>query len=107
MTENSDHTAAVAGRRPFNLALGIERFGLLPLRAPIPALIIFALIALAAGFGVTRLKVDDSLSQLFRSDTPEFRQYEEVTRRFPSAEFDVLITPDQTVTFQGELKRIQ
>jgi hypothetical protein len=36
-------------------------------------------------------KVDDSLSQLFRSDTPEFRQFEEVTRRFPSTEFDVLV----------------
>ena len=31
-----------------------------------------------------------SLSQLFRSNTPEFKQYEEVTRRFPSSEFDVL-----------------
>src|ERR1700730_10546005 len=30
--------------------------------------------ALAAGFGVARIKVDDSLSQLFRSDTPEFKQ---------------------------------
>ena len=26
---------------------------------------------------------------------------------FETAEFDVLITPDQTVTFQGELKRLQ
>jgi hypothetical protein len=26
---------------------------------------------------------------------------------YETAEFDVLITPDQTVTFQGELKRIQ
>lgn len=41
--------------------------------------------------GLTRLKVDDSLSQLFRSDTAEFRQYEEVSRRFPSSEYDVLI----------------
>ena len=31
------------------------------------------------------------LSQLFRSDTPEFKQYEEVTQRFPSSEFDVLV----------------
>ncbi len=38
-----------------------------------------------------RIKVDDSLSQLFRSDSPEFKQYEEVTRRFPSTEFDVLV----------------
>ena len=41
--------------------------------------------------GIERLKVDDSLSQLFRSETAEFRQYEEVTRRFPSSEFDVLV----------------
>src|SRR6476620_5048509 len=54
------------------------------------ALVVIAL-AIAAGFGVARIKVDDSLSQLFRSDTPEFKQYEEVTRRFPSSEFDVLV----------------
>ena len=46
---------------------------------------------IAAAFGIARIKVDDSLSQLFRSDTPEFKTFEEVTRRFPSNEFDVLI----------------
>ena len=54
------------------------------------ALILLAL-AVGAAFGVTRLKVDDSLSQLFRADTPEFHQFEDVTRRFPSNEFDVLV----------------
>jgi hypothetical protein len=28
---------------------------------------------------------------LFRSDTPEYKQYEEVTKRFPSSEYDVLV----------------
>jgi predicted RND superfamily exporter protein len=46
---------------------------------------------IAAVFGLERIKVDDSLSQLFRSDTLEFKTFEEVTRRFPSNEFDVLI----------------
>jgi predicted RND superfamily exporter protein len=46
---------------------------------------------IAAAFGIMRIKVDDSLSQLFRSETPEFKTFEEVTRRFPSNEFDVLI----------------
>ncbi len=41
--------------------------------------------------GVSRIRLDDSLSQLFRSDTPEFKQYEAETRRFPSTEFDVLV----------------
>src|SRR5207237_9583868 len=51
----------------------------------------FVVGSLLCALGLGRIKVDDSLSQLFRSDTPEFRQFEEVTRRFPSAEYDVLI----------------
>ncbi|SFK19340.1 hypothetical protein SAMN05444581_103166 [Methylocapsa palsarum] len=54
------------------------------------ALLTLALV-IVAGFGFARLKVDDSLSQLFRSNSREFKQYEDVTRRFPSSEFDVLI----------------
>jgi uncharacterized protein len=73
------------------LAFGIERIGLVSLHFPFAAVFVAVLLAIAAGFGVARLKVDDSLSQLFRSDTPEFKQYEDVTRRFPSSEFDVLV----------------
>ena len=73
------------------LALGIERLGLIPLRFPFLATVLLIVIAAAAVFGVRQIKIDDSLSQLFRSDTAEFKQYEEVTRRFPSSEFDVLI----------------
>jgi Predicted exporters of the RND superfamily len=50
-----------------------------------------AVLCVIAALGIERLKVDDSLSQLFRSDTKEFRQYEAVTKRFPSSEFDVLV----------------
>jgi predicted RND superfamily exporter protein len=80
-----------APRKLHNLAYGLERIGLIPLRAPILSAIILALLCLVAALGVERLKVDDSLSQLFRSDTKEFRQYEEVTKRFPSTEYDVLV----------------
>jgi len=95
--ERSDRVKGGAGGEgsasdePFHLALGIERIGLIALRAPMLAMIVIVVLSIAAAFGVTRLKVDDSLSQLFRSDTPEFKQYEEVTRRFPSSEFDVLV----------------
>ena len=41
--------------------------------------------------GFMRLKVDDSLSELFRTNTEEFRRYEEIDRRFPSSEYDVLV----------------
>jgi uncharacterized protein len=90
-----DHTA---GDRPGSgaakadrLALGIERIGLIPLKFPLVAALVVAALSVAAAFGLMRLKVDDSLSQLFRSDSAEFRQYEELSRRFPSSEFDVLV----------------
>jgi predicted RND superfamily exporter protein len=73
------------------LAYGLERIGLISLRAPIVSAVILVLLCIGASLGIERLKVDDSLSQLFRSETPEFKQYEEVTKRFPSAEFDVLV----------------
>jgi hypothetical protein len=73
------------------IAFGIERIGLIPLRFPTIAVAVLIVLAIAAAFGVDRLKVDDSLSQLFRTDTPEFKQYEEVTKRFPSSEYDVLV----------------
>ena len=89
-------------KRRFRLALGIERFGLIPLRFPIPSVITFIVLAALAAFGVMRIQADDSLSQLFRSDTPEFRQYEEVTKRFPSSEYDVLVVVEGKSLLQRE-----
>ena len=78
--------------KPRNLALGIERIGFFALSyRTLCALLFVALCALAAVGFATRVQVDDSLSQLFRSDTDEYRTYQEVTRRFPSNEFDVLL----------------
>lgn len=78
-------------RRLFHYSFGLDRLGLVALRAPyVAAAIIIALSALAL-LGVWNLRVDDSLSELFRTDTAEFRQYEEIDRRFPSSEYDVLV----------------
>src|SRR5882757_381840 len=74
-----------------SIALGLERIGLISLRFPLLVGLAAIVLLIAAAFGITRIKVDDSLSQLFRADTPEFKTFEEVTRRFPSNEFDVLI----------------
>ena len=76
---------------PSQLALGLERIGLLSLRWPKIAAAILILLCVMAVFGLNRIKVDDSLSQLFRSDTAEFQTFEEVGQRFPSSEFDVLV----------------
>ena len=77
--------------KPRNLALGIERIGFFAISHRMLCALAFIVLSLIAAVGFARVKVDDSLSQLFRSDTNEFRTYEEVTRRFPSNEFDVLI----------------
>src|ERR1700736_1985814 len=74
-----------------SIALGLERIGLISLRFPLLVGLAAIVLLIAAAFGITRIKVDDSLSQLFRSETPEFKTFEEVTRRFPSSEFDVLV----------------
>ena len=91
VAEEREERLAWHQREPKHLALGLERIGLIALRyrlATALALVVFSILAV---FGVERIKVDDSLSQLFRSNTEEFRQYEEVSRRFPSSEFDVLV----------------
>src|SRR3977135_1590461 len=74
-----------------SIAFGIERIGLISLLFPLLVGLATVVLLLAAAVGIARIKVDDSLSQLFRSNTPEFKTFEEVTRRFPSNEFDVLI----------------
>ncbi|HEX2135743.1 MAG TPA: MMPL family transporter [Microvirga sp.] len=78
-------------RGPRRLVFGLERLGLLSLAFPLLVALLAIGLSILAGLGVARIRVDDSLSQLFRSDTAEFRQYEELSRRFPSSEFDVLV----------------
>ena len=89
----SDRVSADPPRaiKPRNLALGIERIGFYALSHRMLCAAVFVVLGVIAAIGFAQVKVDDSLSQLFRSDTNEFRTYEEVTRRFPSNEFDVLI----------------
>ncbi len=107
-TANAAGVSAPRQKRPFRLALGIERFGLVPLRFPIAGVIVFVLMAALAAIGVMRIEADDSLSQLFRSDSPEFKQYEEVTKRFPSSEYDVLVVVEgKSLMERASLERLR
>lgn len=87
----NDPAPPAAGKSGFSIAFGLERIGLVPLRAPRIAAAVLLALCVVAVFGIQRIKIDDSLSQLFRSDSREYRQYEEVTKRFPSSEYDVLV----------------
>src|SRR5688572_30133084 len=78
-------------KRTRSLSFGLERLGLTVLRYPLIAGLVVIAATVAALFGISKLQVDDSLTELFRTDTQEFRDYEILSERFPSSEYDVLI----------------
>jgi uncharacterized protein len=78
-----------AARR--RIALGLERLAFIPFRTPSATIVAALAIAVLAVLGIQRIKTDDSLSQLFRSEDPAFKQFEEISREFPSSEYDVLV----------------
>ena len=81
----------VEQRRSFRFSFGLDKLGLVALAAPYLSALVILVLSVLAVYGVSLLKVDDSLSELFRTDTEEFRQYEAIDRLFPSSEYDVLI----------------
>jgi hypothetical protein len=66
-----DPDAKKLERRPMSIAFGLERIGLVAIRAPILTCIILLAMVIGAIFGIERIKIDDSLSQLFRSNSKE------------------------------------
>mgnify|MGYP001228429536 CR=1 FL=1 len=70
---------------------GLERLGNVALAAPVVTALLLALATVLAGIGFAKLKIDDSLAELFRTDTVDFKRYEEIDKRFPSSEYDVLV----------------
>src|ERR1700737_5588157 len=91
-----------------SIAFGLERIGLIAIRKPVLSCIILFAKIIGAVFGIERIKIDDSLSQLFRSNTKEFRQYEEVTKKFPAEEFDVLVVVEgKTLLARDNLEKLR
>ncbi len=89
--ESEVHVDKVEQGPTSSIAFGLERIGLIAVRAPIVSCVILLVLIVGAIFGIERIKIDNSLSQLFRSNSREFHQYEEVTKKFPAEEFDVLV----------------
>ena len=87
LEKNSDsevHVEKIEQRPTASIAFGLERIGLIAVQAPILSCIILVALIIGAIFGIQRIKIDDSLSQLFRSNSREYRQYESETKRFPA-----------------------
>jgi uncharacterized protein len=77
--------------RSFVFSFGLEKLGLVALRAPYVVAVLVVIATVLGAMGVTKLQVDDSLSELFRTNSEEFHRYEAIDRRFPSSEYDVLV----------------
>jgi predicted RND superfamily exporter protein len=108
MGTNSSPPSALRPAERSSLAFGIERIGLVSLRFPRIVTIVLVFLCIAAGLGIGRIKIDDSLSQLFRSNTSEFREYEAVVRRFPSSEFDVLVVVEgKTLMERNSIEKLR
>ena len=91
-----------------SIAFGLERIGLIAVRAPVLSCIILVVLIIGALFGIQRIKIDDSLSQLFRSNSKDYRQYEAETRRFPATEFDVLVVVEgKTLLERSNLEKLR
>ena len=87
---------------------GIERLGLVAVRAPVLTLALLAVATLAAAFGATNLKTAGLLVEFLRSSTSEFRAYERFRKEFPSSDRDVLIVVQSKDLFVREhLQRIR
>ena len=108
-SESRVHVEAIEEPPPGkSIAFGLERMGLIAVKAPILSIVILAVLIVAALFGIQRIKIDDSLSQLFRSDSKDYKQYEAVTKRFPATEFDVLVVVEgKTLLARENLEKIR
>src|SRR5215218_2656495 len=102
------HVEKIEQRPTASIAFGLERLGLIAVKAPILSCIVLVLLMIGAIFGIERIKIDDSLSQLFRSNSKEYKQYEAVTKRFPATEFDVLVVVEgKTLLARENLEKLR
>ena len=96
------HVEKIEQRPMGSIAFGLERLGLIAVQAPILSCIVLVGLIIGALFGIDRIKIDNSLSQLFRSNSKEYRQYEAETKRFPAVEFDVLVVVEGKTLLKRE-----
>src|SRR2546421_1929138 len=108
-SESHVHVEAIEEPRPGkSIAFGLERIGLIAVKAPVLSVVILLAMMVGAIFGIERIKIDDSLSQLFRSNSKDYKQYEAVTKRFPATEFDVLVVVEgKTLLARDNLEKVR
>src|SRR6266404_2907700 len=107
-SDSEVHVEKIEQRPTASIAFGRDLIGLIAVHAPILSCIILVGLIIGAIFGIDCIKIDDSLSQLFRSNSKEYRQYESETKRFPATEFDVLVVVEgKTLLARDNLEKLR
>src|SRR5436305_5118302 len=107
-SDSEVHVEKIEQRPMASIAFGLERIGLIAVQAPILSCIVLVALIIGAVFGIDRIKIDDSLSQLFRSNSREYRQYESEIKRIPATEFDVLVVVEgKTLLARDNLEKLR
>src|SRR6476620_211192 len=107
-SDSEVHVEKIEQRPTASIAFGLERLGLIAVQAPILSCMILVVLIVGAIFGIQRIKIDDSLSQLFRSNSKDYKQYEAETKRFPATEFDVLVVVEgKTLLARDNLEKLR
>ncbi len=70
---------------------GLEKLGLLSLRAPRIVIGVVLIMTTICGYGLTKLSTDTAISDLFRSSSVDYKNYELLNEKFPTSEYDILI----------------
>src|SRR3981189_2140017 len=106
--DNEVHVEKIEQPPAVSIAFGLERIGLIAVQKPVLSCLVLFALMVGAFFGIERIKIDDSLSQLFRSNSKDYRQYEAVTKRFPATEFDVLVVVEgKTLLARENLEKVR
>lgn len=91
------------GSPMYSLGFGLERIGLPAIRAPRITLALVVALSVFCALGIPRLETNHTLSELFASDTTEYRNYKTMSDRFPASEFDVLVIVEADNLMKPEL----
>lgn len=82
-------------------AFGLERLGLVGLRAPAAMLTVLAVVTAAAGGGVLNVSFGDDLRRLFRSDSAADASYDRLQTQFPQLENQIVVVAESAAPMTG------
>ncbi|MBU0500811.1 MAG: MMPL family transporter [Gammaproteobacteria bacterium] len=80
----------------------MERLGLIALKRPHETLILTLLLTILLLPGLFRIQFNSEIREIFRSDSPAFAVFEEMTRQYPGSETDIFFIVEGNDLFQPQ-----